>query len=101
MILQKKAVRVINFQPWNFHTSPLFKQSSILKFQDKMCLESILVVSKSVSNLTPSVFNTWLSFSSDQHNYETSSFRQVNLIKSSYRANRYGKHSIIASAVDS
>ena len=26
-ILQKKAVRIINFQPRNFHTSPLFKQT--------------------------------------------------------------------------
>ena len=32
VILQKKAVRIINFQPRNFHTSPLFKQNSILKF---------------------------------------------------------------------
>ena len=35
VILQKKAVRIINFQPRNSHTSPLFKESSILKFQDK------------------------------------------------------------------
>ena len=70
--LQKETVRIINFQPRNSHTSPLFKQSSILKFQDKVCLENILFVSKSLNNLSPSVFNTWFSFSSDQHNYETS-----------------------------
>ena len=33
LILQKKAVRIIDFQPRNFHTSPLFKQNSILKFK--------------------------------------------------------------------
>ena len=38
---KKKAVRIINFQPRNSHTSPLFKQSSILKFQDKTCFENI------------------------------------------------------------
>ena len=42
-------------------------------------------------------FNTWFIFSSDQHNYETS--RQCN-IKPSSRTNKYGKYSIIASAVD-
>ena len=84
-----------------FCTSLLFKQSSILKFQDEICLENILTVSKLVSNLTPPVFNTWFSFSSGQHNYETSSSRQGYLIKSSYRTNRYGKYSKIASAVDS
>ena len=72
LILQKKAVRIINFQPRNSHTSPLFKQNFILKFQDKICLENILFVSKSLNNLSPSIFNTWFSFSSEQHNYETS-----------------------------
>ena len=56
IILQKKAVRIINFQPRNFHTSPLFKQNSILKFQDKICLENILFVSRSLNNLSPSIF---------------------------------------------
>ena len=59
----------------------------------------ILFVSKSLNNLTASVFNTWFSFSLDQHNYETSSFRQGNLVK--YRTNRYRKYLIIASPVDS
>ena len=67
VILQKNAIRIINFQPRNFHTSPLFKQNSILKFQDKICLENILFVSKSLNDLSPSIFNTWFSFSSDQH----------------------------------
>ena len=53
VILHKKAVTIINFQPRNSHTSPLFKQSSILKFQDKMCLENILFVGKSLNNLSP------------------------------------------------
>ena len=100
-ILQKKAVRVINFQPRNSHTSPLFKQNFILKFQDKICLENILFVSKSLNNLSPSIFNTWFSFSSDQHNYETSSSTQGNLTKLFYKTNRYGKYSITVSAVES
>ena len=101
IILQKKAIRIINFQPRNFHTSPLFKQNSILKFQDKICLENILFISKSLNNLSPSVFNTWFSFSSDQHNYETSSSTQGNLIKRFYKTKRYGKYSITVSVVES
>ena len=90
--LQKKAVRIINFQPRNFHTSRLFKQSS-------MCVEKISLVSISVT-VAPSVFNTWFSFSSEQHIDKTSSSRQGNLIKSSYRTNSYGKYSVIGKAVD-
>ena len=103
VILQKKAIRIINFQPRNSHTSHLFKQSSILKFQDKISLENILFVSKSLNNLSPSVFNTWLSFSSDQHDYETSSSTQQcgNLTKLFYKTNRYGQYSITVSAVES
>ena len=92
IILQKKAIRIINFQPRNFHTSPLFKQNSILKFQDKICLENILFVSKSLNNLLPSVFNTWFTFSSDT---------QGNLIKLFYKTKRYGKYSVTVSAVES
>ena len=101
VILQKKAVRIINFQPKNFHTSPLFKQNFISKFQDKMCLENILFVDKSLNNLTPSVFSTWFSFSLDQHNYETSSSTQGNLTKLFYKTNKYEKYPITVSAVDS
>ena len=97
----KKAVRIINFQPRNFHTSHLFKQSSFIKFPDKICLENILFISKSLSNLSPSVFNTWFSFSSDQHNYETSSSTQGNLTKLFYKTNKYEKYSITVSAVES
>ena len=101
LILQKKAVRIINFQPRNSHTSLLFKLNLKLKFQDKICLENVLFVSKSLYNLTPTVFRTWFSFSSDQHNYETSSSTQGNLTKLFYKTNRYGKYSITVSAVES
>ena len=91
---KKKAARIINFQPRNFHTSPIFKQNLILKFQDKIFLESILFASKSFSSLSPSIFNAWFRFSSDQHNYETSSSMQGNHMKPFYKTNRYGKYSM-------
>ena len=97
MVLQKKAVRSINSQPRNSHASPLFKQKLILKLQDKICL----FVSRSLNNLTPSVFSTWFSFPSDQHNYESSSSTEGNLTKLFYKTNRYGKYSITVSAVES
>ena len=102
IILQKKnAITNINFQPRNLHTNPLFKQNSILKFQDKTCLENILFISRSLNNLSLSGVNTWFSFSLHQHNYETLSSNQGNLINLFYKAKRYGKYSIIVSAVES
>ena len=101
VVLQKKAVRIINIQPGNSYTSPLIKLNSILKFQDKICLENISFASKSLNNLTPSVFSTWFNFSSNQHNYETSSSTRGNLTPLFYKTNRYGKYSITVSAVES
>ena len=40
----------------------IISQSSILKLQDKICLEIILFTSESLNNLSPYVFNTWFSF---------------------------------------
>ena len=45
--------------------------------------------------------NTWFSFSSDQHNYETSSSIQGNLMKLFCKASRNRKYSITVSAVES
>ena len=81
LILQKKAVRFINFQPRNLHANSLLKESFIFKFQEKICSGNTLFVSKSLNNLTPSVFNTWFGFPSDQQNCENSSSSQGNLIK--------------------
>ena len=47
----RKALRIINFQPRNYHSSLLFKRSFILKFSDKVTLENTLFVSKSINNL--------------------------------------------------
>ena len=77
VILQKKAVRIINFEPRNSHTSPTFKQNFILKFQDKIYLENILFVNKSLNNLTLSVFSTRFSFSSNQLNYKPQVLHRV------------------------
>ena len=64
-------------------------------------LRKYLICKQTLNNLLPSVFNTWFTFSSDQHNYETSSSTQGNLIKLFYKTKRYGKYSITVSAVES
>ena len=100
VILQKKALGIINFQPHNSRSSPLFKRSFILKFSDEVTLENTLFVSKSINNLLPSLFNDWFLFSSDQHNHETSWSSLGNLYKPSYKTNLNGKNSIIVSAIN-
>ena len=101
VILQKKALRIMNYQPRNSHTSPLFRKAAVLKFKDKINLENILFISKSINNLLPSLFNNWFVFSSDTHKYNTSWSSDDKLQKYSYRTNTYGKNSIIISEIES
>ena len=99
--LQKKAIRIISFQNRNSHSSPFFKENMILKFHDKIKIDNIVFINKSLNNSLPSVFFNWFKFCSDIHNYETSSSANDHLFKQSYRTNAYGKYSLKISAIDS
>ena len=93
IILQKKALRIINFKPRNCHTSPLFKENVILKLIDKVHLENILFVNKCINNLLPPIFNDWFTLVSAQHPYQLSSSTKEKI--------SYGKNSVIASSIQS
>ena len=88
--LQKKAVRIISFQQINSHSSPLFQEYKILKFHDKVVMDNVIFVKRSLNNTLPPIFNDWFKFCSEVHNYETSSTSKDLLHKQSYRTNAYG-----------
>ena len=53
VILQKKALRIMNFQSRDSHSSPLFRSNNILKLEDKILIENILFITKSFNNFLP------------------------------------------------
>ena len=55
----------MKYEPRNSHTSPLFRKAAVLKFKDKINLENILFINKSINNLLPALFNNRLVFISD------------------------------------
>ena len=61
-ILQKKALRIINFKEHNAHSSPLFHYSKIIKIADKVKIENCLFIIKYINNKLPSVFTNWFYF---------------------------------------
>ena len=63
IVLQKKALRIMNFKDQLFHSSPLFSSNNILKFGNKITLENILFVSKFINRQVPSIFYDWFTFS--------------------------------------
>ena len=58
-ILEKKALRTISFQSRDFHLSPLFKKQNLYKFEDKIQLENVLLLSKHFNNILPTIFDKW------------------------------------------
>ena len=101
IILQNKALRVINFRDQLFHSSPLFSSNNILKFGDKITLENILFVSKSINTQVSSIFNDWFTFSGNLHRYETCWSATNHLNIPTFRTQKYGHFSIRASAIRS
>ena len=74
IILQKKALRTINFQSKDSHSSPLFKSSYILKLEDKIVIENIPFINKLFNNILPPMFKSCFAFCSGVHSYQTVSF---------------------------
>ena len=90
-ILQKKALRIINFKERNAHSSPLFHYSKIIKIADKVKIENCLFINKYTNNKLPSIFTNWCTFSSMSHNYQTSFAPKGNLQIPSVQTTSYRK----------
>ena len=101
VILQKKALRIMNFQSRDSHSSLLFKSNHNLKLEDKILIENILFINKSFNNLLPPVFKSWFTFCSEVNNYQTVSSTADKIFKPSYRTDSYGKNSITIEAINS
>ena len=56
IILQKKALQIMNFKDQLFHSSPLFSTNNILKVGEKITLENILFVITFINRQIPSIF---------------------------------------------
>ena len=70
-LFQKKALCMMNFKDQLFQSSPLFSSNNILKFGDKITLENIIFVRKSINTQVPSIFYDWFTFSGNSHRYYT------------------------------
>ena len=107
VILQKKkALKVMNFQSRDSHSSLLFKsktiqiQNHILKLEDKILVENLVFINKSFKNLLPPNFKSWFTFYSDVHNYQTVSSTSDKIIKPTYITDSFRKSSFAIAAIN-
>ena len=59
-ILQNKSVQLMYFLNRNTHTAPLFKDSNILKFPDKIALENYIFIKNYFNETLPTPFKIGL-----------------------------------------
>ena len=97
----KKALRIMNFKDQLFHWSPLFSSYNILKFGDKITLQNILFISKTINRQVSSIFKGWFTSSGNLYRYETCWSVTNHLNISTFRTQKYGHFSIKASAIRS
>ena len=62
-------------------------------------MENCLFISKSINFNLPPIFNHWFTFSSDSHNYETSSSSKGLLKVKTVNTKKYGREAIINNAI--
>ena len=96
-ILQKKALRIMNFASFNAHTTPLFKNCNILKFADIINVESCIFINNCFNRDSFSIFNENFKLVSTTHLNNTRSARNGLLFIPSYNTVRFGRKSIIHS----
>ena len=70
-ILQKRAVRTMTFCKFDEHSSPLFKQTNILKLSDLIKFQISIFMYKFHKNQLPAVFDSYFLSISKVHNYST------------------------------
>ena len=96
-ILEEEALRIMNFAPFNAHTSPLFKNCDILKFADITNVGSCIFINNCFNRDSFSIFNENFKLVSTTHSCNTRSARNGLLVVPSYNTVRFGRKSIIHS----
>ena len=98
-ILQKKSLRVMYFLNRNAHTTPLFKDSNILKFPDKIALENCIFIKNYFNQTLPTPFKNWFTLSTDSHTHNTR-WSDLGCLKiPPHKTAIYGRQSVNISAI--
>ena len=61
-ILQKKAIRVVNFSPYISHSEPIFRNLKLLNMDDLFTLKKFKFLHKLAHNTLPTFFNSYRQF---------------------------------------
>ena len=71
VLLQKRAIRILNKSEFHAHTDPLFKKLNILKFEDIRLLQLGQFMYCHKNYLLPKSFNSMFVLNNQVHTYDT------------------------------
>ena len=93
-IIQNKAIRIINFSPYNSSTANLYRKSNILKFSDYVKLQNFLLVHDNLNNKNPLALQNSFKLAKDVQRYPTRGAENLKVLIPKIRKVTYGKFSI-------
>ena len=93
---QNKGLQILNFKEPLEQSSPLYKNSKILKLIDIIKLNNILFVYDQINNNLPNAFENYFQLKRQQHNHFT---RGNTLNVPQVNTSLYGSNSITLSAI--
>ena len=91
----------MNFKDQLFRSRHISLQITSWRLGDKIALENICFVSKSINRQVPSIFYDWFTFSRNLHRYETCWSVTNHLNIPTFQTQKYGHFSIRTSAIRS
>ena len=97
-IIQNKAIRIINFSGNRTSSSPLYKISNILKFEDQITLENFLFVHDSLKKKTPIPLQERFNLIRNTHRFNVRISAKNCVQIPPARTNEFGIHSILGRA---
>ena len=83
----------------NTQTAPIFKDSNILIFPDKITLESCIFIKNYFNQTLPTPFKDWFTLSADSHTHNKRWSNLVCLKIPPHKAKKYGRQSVNISAI--
>ena len=97
-VLQKKALRIMNFAPFKSHSSSDFDDYNILKFCCIINVEACAFINNCFSSSTFSVYAEKFKLVSESHTCNTALSSKGLLFVPSYNTSRFVRKSVIYSA---
>ena len=92
--IQNKAIRIINFAPYNSKTDHLYKRLKILKFTDYVKLQNFLLVHDVINKKTPFALQNSFIPAKNAHSYLTRGAMNHKVVVPKIKKVSYGEFSI-------